>query len=92
MKPGQVYVTFTAKNEGLVVLRDLRRTDLDGLLKFANAIFKERKTNPELGMTSRNKRLRKSDEKKFLDKILLGVRKKEVVSVAAFVDEKVVGT
>ena len=91
MKPGRVYPTFTAKDGTQVVLRALQSTDLDGLLKFANAIVKERRTNSELGITSLDRRLRRSDEKKFLDGILLGIKKNEVVSVAAFVGGKVVG-
>lgn len=91
MKPGRAYVTFTANDGTQVVLRALRRSDLDELLKFANAIVKERRTNPELGITSLDKRLSKSDEKKFLDRILLGMKKNEVVSVAAFVGGKIVG-
>jgi putative acetyltransferase len=91
MKAGRVYATFTARDGRRVVLRALRRTDLDGLLKFANAIVKERRTNLELGIVSLDKRVTRSDEKKFLERILLGVRRKEVVSVAAFVGERVVG-
>ncbi|MGD0477372.1 MAG: GNAT family protein [Nitrososphaerales archaeon] len=91
MKRGRVYATFTARGGRRVVLRALRRTDLDGLLKFANAIVKERRTNLEMGIVSLDKRVRRSDEKKFLERILLGIRRKEVISVAAFVGEKVVG-
>jgi RimJ/RimL family protein N-acetyltransferase len=91
MKPGLIYATFTANDGTHVVLRALQSTDLDGLLKFANAIVKERRTNPELGITSLDRRLRRSDEKKFLDRILLGIKKKEVVSIAAFVGGKIVG-
>jgi len=91
MKPGRVYATFTAKDGTQVVLRALKSTDLDDLLEFANAIVEERRTNPELGITSLDRRLRRSDEKRFLDGILLGMKKNEVVSVAAFVGGKVVG-
>ena len=91
MRPGRIYTTFTARDGTRVVLRALQSTDLDGLLKFANAIVKERRTNPELGITSLDRRLRRSDEKKFLDGILLGIKKNEVVSVAAFVGGRVVG-
>jgi len=91
MKYRRTYVTFTANNGTQVVLRALRRSDLDELLKFANAVVRERRTNPELGITSLDRRLRKSDEEKFLDRILLGMKKNEVVSVAAFVGGKIVG-
>lgn len=91
MKAGRTYAVFAAKDGRRVVLRALQRTDLDGLLKFANTIVKERRTNLELGITSLDRRLRMSDEKKFLDSILLGIRKREVVNVSAFVGEKVVG-
>lgn len=91
MEQGRVYATFTTKDGRRVVLRALRGTDLDGLLKFANAIVKERRTNFELGIVSLDKRVRRSDEKKFLERTLLGIRKKEVVSVAAFVGERIIG-
>lgn len=91
MKPGQIHATFTAKDGTLVVLRALQYTDLNGLLRFANTIVKERRTNPELGITSLDRRLRRSDEKKFLDGILLGIKKNEAVSVAAVVGKKIVG-
>ena len=91
MKPELIYSTFTARDGRRVALRALRRTDLDGLLKFANAIVKERRTNLELGIVSLDKRVTRPDERKFLERILLGVRRKEVVSVAAFAGEKVVG-
>ena len=48
--------------------------------------------NSELKLTFLDKGLRKSDEKKFLDRILLGIRNREVDSVSAFADEKVIGT
>ena len=73
------------------MLRALQYTDLNGLLRFANTIVKERRTNPELGITSLDRRLRRSDEKKFLDGILLGIKKNEAVSVAAVVGKKIVG-
>lgn len=91
MKPGRIYATFTARDGRRVVLRALRKTDLDGLLKFANAIVKERGTNLQLGIVSLNKRVRRSDEREFLERTLLGIRRKEVVSVAAFVGDRVVG-
>jgi RimJ/RimL family protein N-acetyltransferase len=84
-------MTFIAKDGTSVIIRALQRTDLDGLLKFVNTIVKEKKTNPRLGIVSFDKRFRRSDEKKYLDKILLGIRKKETVSVAAFVSNKIVG-
>jgi RimJ/RimL family protein N-acetyltransferase len=91
MKPGKKYVTFTANDGTQVLLRALQSTDLDELLKFANAIVRERRTNLELGITSLDKKVGRSDEKKFLDRILLGTKKKEVVSIAAIVGGKIVG-
>lgn len=84
-------MTFIAKDGTPVTLRALQRTDLDGLLKFVNAIAKEKKTNPRLGIIAFDKRFKESDEKKFLNKILLGVRKNETVSVAALVGNRIVG-
>jgi RimJ/RimL family protein N-acetyltransferase len=91
LKPGQIHATFAAKEGTQVVLRALQGTDLDGLLKFANTIVKERRSNRELGITSLDRRLRKSDERKFLEGILHGIKKNEEVSVAAVVSGKIVG-
>ncbi len=91
MRPGQVHAAFTVSDGTQVTLRALQSTDLNGLLKFANTIVNERRTNPELGITSLDRRLKRLDERKFLDGILLGIKKNEVVSVAAIVGGRIVG-
>ncbi len=92
MRPGEVYAQFTAKDGRRVELRAPRGSDLPELLKFANALVKERRTNPDLGIISLDGRVSKSGERKFLTRAVLGIRKKEVAGVVAFVGGRLVGT
>ena len=82
---------FKAKDGRTVTFRALRRRDLKVLLKFANAMVRERATNPDLGMVSFDRRVTRADETKYLNRIIAGTRNKEVVSIAAFVGEEMVG-
>lgn len=82
---------FDAKGGRRVVLRHLRWKDLDTLVRFANTLVRERKTNQDLGIISLDKRVTKKDERKFLSYIIRGVRDKEVASVGAFVEGRLVG-
>lgn len=91
MRPGKVLAKFTVPDGREVTLRSLAETDLPALLKFANAMVKEKKTNVGLGVTSFDSRITAEEESKFLGGVLSGLRKNEVVSVAAFVDGQVVG-
>lgn len=91
MKPGQVVSEFRATDGSQVLLRVLRRSDLGALLKFANALVAEKKVNRKLGIVSFDKRMTKKEERKFLNTVIDGVAKKQIVSLAAFVDGKLVG-
>ncbi len=91
MKPVKPVAEFTVDDGRHVVIRALKRSDIDSLVTFANTLAREKKTNRDLGIISFDKRLTKKDEKKFLNMIINGVRKKEVVSLGAFVDGKLVG-
>ena len=92
MKPGHVYGEHAMGDGTAVTLRAPRKSDLDQFLKFANAIVRERRTNRELGITSLDRRVKRADEKKFLDRVMTGVRTGNVVSVCAFDDGRVVGS
>lgn len=74
-----------------MTLRPLRMGDLPALLAFAGGLFRERKTNPNLGIISLDRPVRVQDERDFLRKAVEGVRKGEVVSVAAFEGDVLAG-
>jgi RimJ/RimL family protein N-acetyltransferase len=87
----RIYQKFTTRDGRKVTLRPLRRNDLDPLLRFANALVKERKTNAELGVVSFEKRMTRKDEKEFLDRTLEGISGRRMVSVSAFDGSRMVG-
>jgi ribosomal protein S18 acetylase RimI-like enzyme len=91
LRKGGVYSVFKTKDGRAIILRPLRRGDLDALLPFANSFVRERKRNGELGITSMERRMTRTDEKEFLDKTLLGEAKRRRVSVAAFDGDRLVG-
>jgi hypothetical protein len=78
MGRGAVSSVFRTKDGRTIILRPLKRGDLDALVPFANSFVKERKRNRELGITSMEKRMTRADEKAFLDKTLEGWRREGV--------------
>jgi ribosomal protein S18 acetylase RimI-like enzyme len=82
---------FTTRDKRTITLRSLASTDIDGLLRFANAIVREKKENRDLGIASFDKRLTKRFERKFLRATIESVKKKTGVNVAAFAGGKLVG-
>lgn len=69
----------------------MQKGDLSLLVTFATTLFKERRTNRNLGIVSLDRYVTRPDEEKFLEGVLKGVRDNNVVSVAAFVNDKLVG-
>jgi RimJ/RimL family protein N-acetyltransferase len=65
--------------------------DIRQLTNFANELVAEREVNPDLGIVSLDRRVSIEDERRYLKKVLLGVRDDEFVSIAAFVGERMVG-
>jgi ribosomal protein S18 acetylase RimI-like enzyme len=88
---GRPYSVFNSTDGRAFTLRELRRSDLAALVRFANKIASEKRRNPDLGIVSLEKRATTADEKKFLDRTLEGLAKKRYVSVAAFQDGILVG-
>jgi hypothetical protein len=43
------------------------------MLKFANALVKEKKTNRDLGIVSFDRRLTKKEEREFLEELIKGM-------------------
>jgi ribosomal protein S18 acetylase RimI-like enzyme len=73
------------------VLRRLKQNDLEALLAFANKLVKEKKVNRELGVVSFDRRVTRKKEREWLRGLIEGVKKGEIVSMAAFVGDEMVG-
>jgi RimJ/RimL family protein N-acetyltransferase len=91
LKPGETVAEFEAKDGRHVVLRVLKKGDLDELVRFANRVAIEKRTNRDLGIVSFDGRMTRKDEKEFLDGVIEGLKKGGVLSIAAFVDGEMVG-
>jgi RimJ/RimL family protein N-acetyltransferase len=91
LKQGGVYSVFKTKDGRAITLRPLRRGDLEALVPFANSFVREKKRNRELGITSMDRRMTRTNEKEFLDKTLRDKAKRRSVSVAAFHGDRLVG-
>lgn len=91
MKAGKVFLRFIAEDGSAIVLRPLEKGDLTELLRFANNLVLERKENPDLGIVSLYRKVSRADERKFLSRVLLAMKRREAVSVAAFVGGRLVG-
>jgi ribosomal protein S18 acetylase RimI-like enzyme len=82
---------FEARDGRRVVLRSLRKRDIDSCLAFANILVREKRTNPEIGVTSFEKPVTRKEELRFLRAVVRGVAQKDAVNVAAFVNGRLVG-
>ncbi len=84
MKQGGRYSELELGGRTRIVLRPLKRSDLPAVMRFANTLVAERQVNKDLGIVALDRRATRAREERFLSKVLAGVRKGEVVSVAAF--------
>ncbi len=91
MRQGGAKAQFESKDGRLVTLRALKRGDLDGLVRFANAVSREKAVNRELGIVALDGRITRADERLFLNRILREAKKGNEVSLAAVVDGEIVG-
>jgi ribosomal protein S18 acetylase RimI-like enzyme len=91
MVQGQASSVVGLKDGRSATLRSLEKKDLAELVRFANILVKERRTNPDLGIISLDRRMTRAKEREFLDRVLLGIKSREVASVAAFVGRRLVG-
>ena len=82
---------FKSKDGRKIVIRPLRRGELRAVLKYANTLSRERRTNPDLGIVSLDRRMTMEDERRFLNRIISGRRTKDEVSLAAFAGDRMVG-
>ncbi len=91
MEHAKNFQSFTLDDGRKIILRTLQEEDLPALVEFAKTLFRERGTNPALGIVSIVRPVTRAEEMRFLTGILRGVKQKEAVSVAAFSEDKLVG-
>jgi ribosomal protein S18 acetylase RimI-like enzyme len=91
LNPREKITQFGVKGGRVIVLRPLRRGDLEALTDFARKLAKEKKTNQDLGVVSFDRRVTLKKEREFLRTVVNGVRDNEIVSVAAFDGGVIVG-
>ena len=91
MKKPQGPSEYLTKDGRAVVIRRLRRGDLDALVRFANAISKEKAADQEFGIVSLDGRVTREEERRFLNRILGSTKKGEVSSRVAVSGGEVVG-
>ncbi len=91
MRPRKSPAEFKTRDGRVAVLRPLSMTDLSATVRFAKTLVRERKVNPDLGIISLDGRVTRTGERRFLQKNVTGLKRKEQVSVAAFVEGRLVG-
>lgn len=91
MKSEEPVAEFHTDDSRRCLLRGLKRGDLDAALAFANAFVKEKKSNRDLGLLGFDERVTRVKEEKWLRSLVSAVKRREAVSIAAFVDGKMVG-
>jgi ribosomal protein S18 acetylase RimI-like enzyme len=74
-----------------IVLRDLAKADAEEMLKFANLLVREKRTNREIGVASFDKRLTREEETKFVRSNVDLAKKKQGVTTVALLGGKIVG-
>jgi len=84
-------IEFLSVDGRRIVLRALRSNDIRAATRFANTLAKEKKTNPDLGIVSLERRVTVKEERKFLNRIIAGRRTKDEISLAAFEGDRMVG-
>jgi len=90
LRVGRVYSSFKTRDGRVAVLRTLRRSDLPSLVRFVNGFVKEKRTNRTLGVTF-GKRATLKSEAKWLKRMLDGIKRGDVINVAAELDGEIVG-
>jgi ribosomal protein S18 acetylase RimI-like enzyme len=84
-------VEFQSRDGRWVVLRPLKRNDVQAMIRFANTLSREKKANPNLAITSLDKRVTEEDERKSLNRIIAGRRTEDEISLGAFHGDRMVG-
>jgi ribosomal protein S18 acetylase RimI-like enzyme len=65
--------------------------DIDACLVFANALVKEKRRTPDMGVTSFEKRMTRQEEMKFVKSTARGVSEGNTASVATFHGQRMIG-
>jgi RimJ/RimL family protein N-acetyltransferase len=84
-------VHFPGKEGYRIVLRDLANADAEEMLKFANLLVREKRTNREIGVASFDKRLTREEETKFVRSNVELAEKKQGVTTVALLGGRIVG-
>lgn len=87
MEPGEIVKTFKSQNGKEVVIRSIRREDLDGLLNFANDLIRE-----DTFIMLSGKKISRGDEEKVLNNWLDQISKKQRIHLVAMVNNKIAGS
>lgn len=90
MKPGHVYESFGLSDGRDVLLRAISGRDLAESVRFVNSLVKERSLDPNFGILL-DTRVTRREERRWLTRTVGGIRKGNVVSVAAFHGGRLVG-
>lgn len=84
-------VSLAASDGSLLSMRPLSAGDLEPLMKFANALVREKKANRELGVGAFDRRVTRKSESKFLGTMLHESERRQGVNLAAFSGASLVG-
>ncbi len=87
MKPGEIIKTFKSKKGREVIVRTVKRSDLEELRKFANDLIDE-----DTFIMLSGKKITSEEEKKYLQTVFEQVKKKHKIYLVASVDGKIAGT
>jgi ribosomal protein S18 acetylase RimI-like enzyme len=84
-------VEFRTEDGKLIAIRDLKLSDLGAMLKFANSLVREKKTNRELGVASFERRITRKEEARFVRGLVESAGKKHGANAMAFHGGDLVG-
>jgi RimJ/RimL family protein N-acetyltransferase len=91
LKRARTAKEFTTKDGRIATIRDLSVSDATAMLRFANQLAREKKTNRDLGVASFDRRLTQKEETKFVRAMVKGVKERRGANAVAFVDGQPVG-
>lgn len=85
MKPGQIIKKFKSKKGREVILRVIKKDDLNGLLKMINSIISEN------DFILLNKKINRKEEIKWLNDTINQIKKNRRIAICAVHNSKIIG-
>jgi ribosomal protein S18 acetylase RimI-like enzyme len=82
---------FRSEDGRRFVVREVRLGDVDRLLKFANALVKEKRVNRDLGVGAFDKKVTRRFESGFVRGMVRSSKRKEAVGFAAIFEGEIIG-